>query len=450
MVNLMVAWKSFMRSGLVLLGMLLCWGLSSCSPWESDLDRVYQVAQKGDKNAMYAVVMNYEEFQALVPVDSFKLYQRKLIESGNHKVITEAWLAEWAAYEKAHPNMDAGERSDKLNSIAAKWHRIGIEYNDVESYHDLGDYYYLLYHKTHNPQDSIRASECFQKAWENWYAGERIRRDMEAGIISLVKGGMAYGWHVYQTTAHESFIPRLFNAGMFFSEYIMSGLLRLLFTSQWWKVLLAILVLTVVMSAPMLIVNRLYARLSAPRHSMRLGMTLGFWNLLLIFVAYCNDNPNWVSNVGALWFPEASYGLQPYLCVIPNLLLLFLLLLGMVFEVWDCVNQGKGFVKGLLSAAGIGVVFVVSYLMAGVVGLFYFFILIVVLLVKSLLGSIPEAVGAAAGAAFPSAEVLNRKVAYKACKLCRHYHYASGTCDLHREERDPDDNVAYTCVDYFT
>ena len=118
-----------MRFGLVLLGMLLCWGLSSCSPWERDLDRVYQVAQKGDMNAMYAVVMNYEEFQALVPVDSFKLYQRKLIEAGNHEVITQVWLDELAAYEKVHPNMDAGERSDKLNAIAAKWHRIGIEYN---------------------------------------------------------------------------------------------------------------------------------------------------------------------------------------------------------------------------------------------------------------------------------------------------------------------------------
>ena len=30
----MVVWKLFMRFGLVLLGMLLCWGLSSCSPWE--------------------------------------------------------------------------------------------------------------------------------------------------------------------------------------------------------------------------------------------------------------------------------------------------------------------------------------------------------------------------------------------------------------------------------
>lgn len=227
------------------------------------MDKVYQAAQKGNKNAMYAVVMHYEEFQALAPVDSFKLYQRKLIESGNHKVITQAWLDEWEAYEKSHPNMDAGESIDKRHAIAAKWARIGIAYNDAESYHDLSSYYAVLYHESHDPQDSIRASECFQKAWENWYEGERIRRDMEAGIIPLVKGGMAYGWHVYQTTAHESFIPRLFNAGMFFSEYVMGGLLKLLFTSQWWKVLLAILVLTLVMSVPMIMLRVFYTRFSS-------------------------------------------------------------------------------------------------------------------------------------------------------------------------------------------
>lgn len=139
-----------------------------------------------------------------------------------------------------------------------------------------------------------------------------------------------------------------------------------------------------------------------------------------------------------------------YKFVIGNLLLLLLLLLDMVLEIWVCVDQGKGFVKGLLSAVGLGAVFAVSYFMAGVAGLFYFFILIVVILVKSLLESIPEVAGIAAGAAIPSAEELNRKVVNKACKLCRHYHYASGTCDLHREERDPDDQVAYHCVDYFT
>lgn len=51
-VKSMLAWKSFMHSGLVLLGMLLCWGLSSCSPWERDLNKVYQATQKGNKNAM--------------------------------------------------------------------------------------------------------------------------------------------------------------------------------------------------------------------------------------------------------------------------------------------------------------------------------------------------------------------------------------------------------------
>lgn len=51
-VKSMLTWKSFMHSRLVLLGMLLCWGLSSCSPWERDLNKVYQAAQKGNKNAM--------------------------------------------------------------------------------------------------------------------------------------------------------------------------------------------------------------------------------------------------------------------------------------------------------------------------------------------------------------------------------------------------------------
>ena len=99
-----------------------------------------------------------------------------------------------------------------------------------------------------------------------------------------------------------------------------------------------------------------------------------------------------------------------YKFVIGNLLLLLLLLLDMVLEIWVCVDQGKGFVKGLLSAVGLGAVFAVSYFMAGVAGLFYFFILIVVILVKSLLESIPEVAGIAAGAAIPSAEELNRKV----------------------------------------
>lgn len=168
----MMTWKSFMHFGLVLLGMLVCWGLSSCSPWERDLDKVYQAAQKGNKNAMYAVVMHYEEFQALAPVDSFKLYQRKLIESGNHKVITQAWLDEWEAYEKSHPNMDAGESIDKRHAIAAKWARIGIAYNDAESYHDLGSYYAVLYHESHDPQTQSEHRNVFRRLGKTGMKGK--------------------------------------------------------------------------------------------------------------------------------------------------------------------------------------------------------------------------------------------------------------------------------------
>lgn len=67
---------------------------------------------------------------------------------------------------------------------------------------------------------------------------------------------------------------------------------------------------------------------------------------------------------------EASYGLQPYLCVIPNLLLLLLFVGNMIGAAWDTVKQGGGLAKGVLSAMGVGVIFAISYLMAGIAGLF--------------------------------------------------------------------------------
>lgn len=47
--------------------------------------------------------------------------------------------------------------------------------------------------------------------------------------------------------------------GLLFSVYVMSGLLDLLFTSQWWLVLLSILVLTLILSLPMIVVRKLYS-----------------------------------------------------------------------------------------------------------------------------------------------------------------------------------------------
>lgn len=440
--------KCFRHLTLLVIGGFLCVGFSSCTPWKKDLDKVYQAAQKGNKHAMFAVVMYFDDFNGVVPLDSFKRYQRVLIEDGNHEVISQASSDEFNEYAKSHPKMDSKKLMDKLADIGVKWDKIGIRYGDVESYADLGSYYHVEYLKGHQPKDSIESLECYQKAWENWHMSERIHRDMNAGIVPLIKGGVAYGWHVYQETEDKSFIPRLFNAGLLFSVYVMSGLLNLLFTSQWWLVLFTILVLTLILSFPMIAVSKLYTYSSVERNTMSLGIMLGLWNFLLMFVAYCNDNPNWVSNVGALWFPEASYGLQPYLCVIPNLLLLLLFVGNMIGAAWDTVKQGGGLAKGVWSAMGVGVIFAISYLMAGMAGLFYIFVVIVVILVKSLLSSVPAILGGAVNSTpsiFPSQEELNPKE--KACTFCSWYEESSGTCGMHgKKERYGAD--AYCCPDY--
>ena len=47
------------------------------------------------------------------------------------------------------------------------------------------------------------------------------------------------------------------------------------------------------------------------------GMILGLWNLIQIFVAYCNENPNWVSNAGHCGVTDSNrdrYGTDAYSC----------------------------------------------------------------------------------------------------------------------------------------
>lgn len=432
---------------LLVVSIVSCLLLGSCSPWESDLENVYQAAQKEDKNAMFAVVRHYDDFKDVVPLDSFERYRQVLIESGNDAIITDAWLQEWADFRKPHPKMSDEEYEDRRNDILFKWAQIGIKYNNPDSYYDMGDYYNSRFLRTHVLEDSLMAEQYYQKAWENWHQGERLLRDRKAGVLALIKGGIAYSAHVYQTTADESFIPRLFNAGIFFSEYVMSGFLKLLFTAQWWKVLLAILILVIIISLPMIITGFMYKSTSVQNNTMGLGVMLGIWNFILIFVAYCNDNPNWVNNVGALWFPDASYGLQPYLCVIPNLFLLFLFLGNVVGAFWDDIKGGKGVEKAVLSAVGLVLIFSVSYLTAAIAGIFYIFVVILVIVVKAVLGSIPEMLGAATSSAIPSAEEISKNEE-KACVLCSWYDNSSEQCLLLKKHTDRYGGDAYACSNY--
>lgn len=415
-----------------ILCMTLCLLVSSCSPWESDLENVYKAAQKGNKDAMFAIVRHYQNFKDVIPLDSFKHYQNILIANGDHKVLTDACLNELDEYLEAHPQKNGNESDSQKDAIILKWYHIGIQNGDIDSYYDLGNYYDVRYANYRHPQDSLKAIDLYQKAWENWHEGERIFRDRQAGIIPLVKGGIAYGWHVYKKTEDKSFIPRLFNAGLFFSEYTMGGLLKLLFTSQWWKVLIAIFLLVFTMSIPLIILKRLYSASSIQRNSMSLGQMLGFWNLMLIFIAYCNDNPNWVNNVGALWFPEASYGLQPYLCITPNLFLLFLLLGNMTGTAWEYIKTGKGVGTALTAVCSIGLVFTINYLIAGIAGLFYLFISILIILVKSVVGGVPEIAGAAINSTIP--DFPKTYIPPKQCFTCHHYDPKNEYCKYYEND----------------
>ena len=437
----------FRRKILLAVSIVSCILISSCSPWESDLENVYQAAQKEDKNAMFAIVKHYADFEDVVPIDSFERYKQELIESGNNEIITDAWLQEWDDFCKAHPKMSDEEYANRRNEILFKWAQIGMKYNNPYSYYDMGDYYNSKFQRTHVQKDSLMAEQYYHKAWENWHRGERILRDRKAGILALIKGGVAYGVHVYQNTADESFIPRLFNAGICFSEYVMSGFLKLLFTAQWWKVLLAIFILVIIISIPMIITSLMYKSTSVQNNTMGLGVMLGIWNFILIFVAYCNDNPNWVNNVGALWFPDASYGLQPYLCVIPNLFLLFLLLGNVVGAFGEEIKHGKGLNKAILRAIELILIFSVNYLTAAIAGIFYIFVVILAIVVKAALGSIPEMLGAVTSSAIPSAEEISKNEE-KACVLCTWYDNSSEQCLLLKKHTDRYGGGAYACSNY--
>ena len=82
--------------------------------------------------------------------------------------------------------------------------------------------------------------------------------------------------------------------------------------------------------------------------------------------------------------------------------------------------------------------------MAGIAGLFYLFIVILVILVKSVVGSVPEAIGTAVGASFQRQEEHREK----ACANCRFYEVSSGHCGMTDSNRDRYGTDAYSCPYY--
>ena len=84
---------------------------------------------------------------------------------------------------------------------------------------------------------------------------------------------------------------------------------------------------------------------------------------------------------------------------------------------------------------------------AAIAGIFYIFVVILVIVVKAVLGSIPEMLGAATSSAIPSAEEISKNEE-KACVLCSWYDNSSEQCLLLKKHTDRYGGDAYACSNY--
>ncbi len=335
----------------------LCCTLVSCSPWYSDLESVYESAQRGDTNAMYAIV-GYSKFENIVPQDTFIYYASVLTNLGYKNAASKLCYLEQENYIKSHQGRTKKEYIKQIDNIKLKW--------DIKtkSYYSASDIYAKRFMMYRNTQDSVLAVEYRQLAWENWDMEARIECDQKDGIFSALINGVEYGVRSFPKFAQSNVFWAIPNSVMASAHYLSRSLVRILFSSQWWKALLcyAILILLPIIGLVVLYIN-LDLKSSQTKYG-GIGIVLGFWNALLFNEALANGNPNWMANIGALWIPDAAYGLQPYLCVIP----MWISVIGMAKIAWILFKSSKN-MADIGKELGIGiVVFLSAYTIAGFVG----------------------------------------------------------------------------------
>lgn len=62
---------------------ILCCLFPSCSPWESELDEIYEAAQNGDRLSQFAIIEERQSFKDIVPEETMQEYLWKFVEEGN-------------------------------------------------------------------------------------------------------------------------------------------------------------------------------------------------------------------------------------------------------------------------------------------------------------------------------------------------------------------------------
>lgn len=355
---------------------ILCCLFPSCSPWESELDEIYEAAQNGDRLSQFAIIEEHQSFKDIVPEDTMQEYLEVFINEGNSRAISLAAIMELKKYDSSR----MGDYEKYSQKVLFKWYEVGIRHNDHESYKALGDHYMYKYDQTGHLQDSLKADVLYQKSIEAGNMYLRMERDIKKGLKAIITSGIDYGKYSYENTFDDKDpISRLVSSCAYTFAYISNGATKLIFTKAWWKVLLTLSGMLLLLIVPIVAVKGL---LSIGLHPGKegegvpiCGMIFGFWNSMCFFTAVAKQNIVWLNNTTSLIFHPSAYGLQQYLSIVMNWIALIYLIAVILITIKN--NSGReSLVLTMRRIITHCIIFIVSYLTAKIGG---FLIMVVVL-----------------------------------------------------------------------
>ena len=427
-----------MRNFIRLLTILLVsFSAASCYPWESELEEIYEAAQDGDRLCQFAIINEHHSFDDIVPEETMQEYLQVFINEGNSRAISLATIMELKKYDSSR----MGDYNKYSQRVHLKWYDVGIRHNDHESYMELGDHYMHRYDQTGHLQDSLKADELYQKAIEAGNMYLRMQRDIKKGLKAVITGGIDYGRYSYENIFDDKGpISRLVSSCAYTFAYISNSAVKLLFTKAWWKVLLTLFVMLLLLTVPIALAKGLLTiGLNPGKEGEGIpvwGMIFGFWNSICFFTAVAKQNIVWMNNTTSLIFHPSAYGLQQYLSIVMNWIALIYLIAVILITLRNNLGR-ESLVMTVRRIITHCIIFIVSYLIAKIGG---FLILVAIL---SLAGafftagavvSAPAALASNGGSdsASDSKESDRRSYGGNFCSTCCHWNRSTHSC-----RRDP-------------
>lgn len=419
---------------------ILCCLFPSCSPWESELDEIYEAAQNGDRLSQFAIIEERQSFKDIVPEETMQEYLWKFVEEGNPRSFS---LGAKMDLDKIRSNGTQSyiEESEKIH---IKWAYEGIKHNNCLSYKHLADHYMTRYEKNGNLRDSLKADELYQKSIEAGNMNLKMERDAKNGLKSIITGGIEYGKYSYHNVFNErKAISRLIFSCSYTYAYITIGATKLLFTAAWWKVILLLFGMLLLLFIPIALCGSVLLIVETTEEVngslVSFGLIFGFWNSMCFFAAVANHNLVWLNNTTSLLFPPSAYGIQQYLSIGMNWIALIFILGAIFITIKKGISDGRSIGSIVLETAIRCALFIVSYLMAQIGGYLMMVSLFFVAIIPFAIGAVasaPAMVQETVSGTDLLSESMKASEPYGGhfCKDCLDWQY--GRCLLHNAQKD--------------